>query len=106
MGLLKKFFPFADTGIPLQGVGDELPPHQKTLFEAITRGVPDALVLADVDRKILMCNPAVTEIFGYEESELLGLGAEVLYESPEEFERQGKLRYTPFTSEPENHWVI
>ncbi len=93
MGLLKKIFPFGDTGIPLQGAGDELPPHQKTLFEAITRGVPDALILADTDHKILMCNPAMTEIFGYEESELLGLKSAVLYESPKEFVRQGKLRY-------------
>ena len=34
--------------------------RQKTFFEAVFRDVSDVLVLTDPDRKIVMCNPAMT----------------------------------------------
>jgi PAS domain S-box-containing protein len=67
--------------------------HQKALFEAVFRDVPDAMLIANVDREIVMVNPSMMRIFGYSQQELLGSKTEVLYESKEEFERQGRERF-------------
>ncbi|MBI2585418.1 MAG: PAS domain S-box protein [Rhodospirillales bacterium] len=69
--------------------------HQKMLFEVVFRDVPDAMVLADTDRKVMMCNPSITRTFGYEPRELLGKNTGILYATREEYERQGKLRFNP-----------
>ena len=53
---------------------------QKSLFEAIFRDVPDALIIFDTQSKIIMCNPGVLSVFGYEPSELIGQQIDVLYE--------------------------
>ena len=67
--------------------------RQQTLFEAVFRDVPDAMVLTDPNRQIIMANPAVTRTFGYAAAEVLGKETAVLYESREEFDRQGKIRF-------------
>ncbi|KPJ94005.1 MAG: hypothetical protein AMJ53_06105, partial [Gammaproteobacteria bacterium SG8_11] len=67
--------------------------HQKTLFEAVFRDVPDAMVIANVNREIIMCNPAMTRTFGYEPWELIGHQTALIYENHEEFERQGQERF-------------
>lgn len=67
--------------------------HQRILFEAVFRDVPDAMVMTDTDRTIIMINPAFTRTFGYEAKDILDLNTEVIYESPEEFERQGRIRF-------------
>jgi len=66
---------------------------QNELFEALFRSVPDALVIADERRSIQMANPAMTRIFGYFPDELIGRPTSLLYESQEEYERQGRLRF-------------
>lgn len=66
---------------------------QKSFFEAIFNDIPDATVVANTDREIVLCNPALTNVFGYLPEDVLGLKTVVLYENPEEFERQGRLRF-------------
>lgn len=66
---------------------------QKSFFEAIFNDIPDATVVANGDREIILCNPALTNVFGYQPEDVLGSKTVVLYESPEEFERQGRLRF-------------
>lgn len=67
--------------------------RQKTLFEGIFRDVPDGMVLADTNRSIIMCNPALERILGYGSEELLGKQASIIYASREEYERQGRVRF-------------
>ena len=72
---------------------EEMLDRQRNLFEAVFRDVPDAMVLADPTRKIIMCNPGLTRTFGYEPEEVLGEETAMLYESREEFEHQGRIRF-------------
>lgn len=80
--------------------------RQKTIFESMFRDVPDAMVLADTERKILMCNPALTRTFGYESSELIGEKTAILYKSVEDFERQGLLRFNLTAEEKAKPYVV
>ena len=79
--------------------------EQKALFESIFENIPDALVLASPDRKIVSVNKAFENIFGYTESEVLDKKTSYLYENEDEYNKQGQLRYnldpqtelTPYT---------
>jgi len=67
--------------------------RQRSMFEAIFRGIPDAVAYTDVNRQIVATNPGLQTIFGYSEDELVGRTTNVLYASEEEFKRQGQLRF-------------
>jgi len=66
--------------------------RQRSMFEAIFRGIPDAVAYTDVNRQIVATNPGLQTIFGYSEDELVGRTTSILYASEEEFKRQGQLR--------------
>jgi PAS domain S-box-containing protein len=77
--------------------------HQRALLEGVFNDIPDALVLTDIDRKIIKINKGFTRIFGYQEDEVRGQSTSLYYKSPEEFERQRHLRYNrrvKISSEP------
>tara|TARA_R110001592_G_scaffold70815_2_gene216696 strand:- start:2965 stop:5244 length:2280 start_codon:yes stop_codon:yes gene_type:complete len=65
---------------------------QKTMLETVFRDVPDAMVLVDADRRIRMCNPAFTRVFGFEADDVIGRTAEFLYENDEVYQRDGCAR--------------
>ncbi len=67
--------------------------RQRTLFEAVFRESVDAILITDNERNILMTNPALTRIYGYTEEEIVGRKPDFFYADPEEFERQGNIRY-------------
>jgi len=67
--------------------------QSKALFEGIFNSIPDAIVYASPQREVLAINPAFITIFGYDMNDLAGQQSGFFYESKEEFERQGKLRY-------------
>jgi len=46
--------------------------HQKQNLEALVQNSPIAIVFLNLDRKIISCNPAFEELFGYRESEVIG----------------------------------
>jgi PAS domain S-box-containing protein len=73
-------------------VEDELT-GQKALFEAIFTCIPDAVVYTNVDREVLGINSAFTVIFGFSIDDLAGKKTAFFYESPEEYELQGKIRF-------------
>ncbi|MBG03002.1 MAG: hypothetical protein CMM59_02870 [Rhodospirillaceae bacterium] len=66
--------------------------RQKTLFESVFRDVPDAMVMSNTHREIVLCNPAFKTIFGYEPDELVGTQTEALYVHQNEPERRAELR--------------
>jgi PAS domain S-box-containing protein len=69
--------------------------RSKAEFEAMFNSIPDAVVFADPQRRMVMVNPAVAKIFGYEPDLLLGRTTEMLYAEPADYRDQGEQRYRP-----------
>lgn len=67
--------------------------QNSVLFECIFRTLPDPAVLADLNRKIIMINPALTRIFGYVEDDLIGRDSRNCYTCGDEYEKQGDKRF-------------
>ncbi len=67
--------------------------REQALFTGIIRGIPDAIILAGMDRRITYCNPAVARVFGYESEELVGQSTRMLYADEADFTREGALRF-------------
>ena len=64
--------------------------RSKSEFEAIFKSISDAAVYLDMQRKVVMVNPAVTEIFGYTLEELRGRSLDILYANKNLFEKIGQ----------------
>ncbi len=71
---------------------DELA-RQKNVLEAIFEHVPDAMMVMDAKRNILMANRANKRVYGYEKEELIGESTQIVYSSEDEWERMGRLRF-------------
>jgi len=67
--------------------------QQQALLEAIINDIPDALMMADLNRRIVISNPGASRIFGYDGNEMIGQNTEILYQSKDEFRRQGDQRF-------------
>lgn len=61
--------------------------REQALFQAIFNHLPDAVLVADAESKVLLCNPAVARVFGYAPEELIGQSTAVLYDTPHEYAR-------------------
>jgi len=61
----------------------------RTLFESIR----DAILVADNQRKIVDCNPAFTELFGYSLSDIKGQPTACIYKDDAEFKSMGAKIY-------------
>lgn len=66
---------------------------------AIFDGIPDGIVFTDPDRHIISCNHGMEKIFGYTTDDLIGKTTAILYESEEEFERLGRIRFNQSAEE-------
>ena len=53
--------------------------HEQELENVISSISPDTLLIADRERKIVMCNPSLQRMFGYAPVEILGRTTDVLY---------------------------
>ena len=71
---------------------DELA-RKGTLLQTIFDAVPDAVVVSDIDRGVIMSNPALTRLFGYRAEELIGQSTAIFYASREEYDRQSRIRF-------------
>src|SRR5512138_2329467 len=80
-----------DRGTPgdIPGTGAE---QGKTIFETTMKAVPTGIGLVD-NRILVWVTERMTEMTGYSEEELIGKSSRILYESDEEFERVGKIKY-------------
>lgn len=63
------------------------------LLADIFNQLPEAVVVADADRRITYMNPAAEVLFGYSLAELAGRESSVLYADQRDFEEQGQQRY-------------
>ena len=62
--------------------------EQHALFRSILDGVPEGIALVDKERRIVMVNPALMRIFGYQATELIGASTAKLYACPTDWEEQ------------------
>jgi len=67
--------------------------RSKAEFEAIFNAISDAVVYADLDRNIVLTNPALKLIFGYSNEELVGKKTELLYANKADYMEQGRLQF-------------
>lgn len=67
--------------------------QQQALLEAIFNDIPDALMMAGLDRRIVMANPGTSRVFGYDTDEIIGKSTEILYQNKVEFVNQGEERF-------------
>ncbi|MFT5722111.1 MAG: diguanylate cyclase (GGDEF)-like protein/PAS domain S-box-containing protein [Motiliproteus sp.] len=67
--------------------------QQTTLLEAIFHSTPDATVITNTQREIILCNPAFSLTFGYRPEEVINQSSSLLYESEAHFERQRKSHF-------------
>lgn len=89
----------SDTDITERTLAEEELSRQKALFEAIFKCIPDAVIYTNVDREVIGINLAFSSMFGFTLDDLAGKTTSFFYESPEEYERQGKFRYKMTTGE-------
>lgn len=80
--------------------------RQDRLFRGMFNAISDGIVLTDTDRKIIMANKGMKTTFGYEEHDLIGQKTSILYESIEEFERQGKIRFNLSAEEKAKPYIV
>ena len=65
--------------------------EQHALFSSIFDGVPEGIALVDRERRIVMVNPALRRIFGYEADQLVGASTLKLYACPTDWEDQAMI---------------
>ncbi|MEH6625744.1 MAG: ABC transporter substrate-binding protein [Motiliproteus sp.] len=71
--------------------------QQTALFEAIFQSTPDATVISNNQREIILCNPAFSQTFGYQPDEVIGKSAAILYEDDKTFKEQGHVHFNMVT---------
>ena len=64
--------------------------EQRGLLKAMVDAVPEAIIMADPNRRVALVNPAVETLFGYAPDALLGRQTAVLYETLGSYERIGE----------------
>jgi PAS domain S-box-containing protein len=68
----KRYFVGTITDISARAAAEAESARQKTFFEAIFDNCPDAMIISDLNRRITLCNPAASRIFGYDAAALTG----------------------------------
>ncbi len=63
--------------------------ESKRKYLNLFTSIRDAILVTDKDRKIIDCNPAFTDLFGYSLEEIKGKQTLVIYNSEEEYSRIG-----------------
>lgn len=63
--------------------------EQKSLFESLFVHAPEAIILVGSDRKIKTVNPAFSELFGYQEEDVVGKSTQMLYAEENDFIEKG-----------------
>ncbi len=59
--------------------------ESKERYESLFKSIRNAILVVDTDRTIRNCNPAFTELFGYELADVEGMGVDTLYANPAEY---------------------
>ncbi len=65
----------------------------KAEFEAMFNSISDGIIYSDMQKNIIMVNPAVTKMFGYTARELKGMTTKKLYANTKVYEDQENVHY-------------
>ena len=57
--------------------------RERQYFEVLVRNSPVAIVVLDVEHRVLSCNPAFTALYGYRQDEVVGRNLDDLITTPE-----------------------
>lgn len=66
-------------------------------LQSVFNAIPDAVIIADKERKIRSVNSTFETIFGFSEQEVLGEKTKILYASEEDFKQTGQTKYNPIS---------
>ena len=80
--------------------------EQFEAFEAMFNAISDAIVLVDVERRIFRVNKGMETVFGYTIEDLDGKTTAIIYESEEEYLRQGKIRFNLSAEEKKKPYEV
>lgn len=80
--------------------------RQRGIFESLFRDAPVAIALSTVEREVAMVNPAFCKLFACTPDYAIGRKTTQLYADPEEYERQGKLRYNTSGNSSPSPYVL
>lgn len=80
--------------------------RQSSYLEAVFNGISDAIILTDTDRRIVSTNRGVEKTFGYVTDDVAGKTTAMLYESEEEYERQGRIRFNLSAEEKSKPYIV
>lgn len=80
--------------------------RSETRFHSILDAAPDAMALTNTRRELVSMNPAFSETFGYAWEEIKGKQSALFYENPDEFERQGQIRFNLKVDEDPKPYVV
>ena len=69
--------------------------RQWSIFETVFNNVPNALIIADADLRITLCNAAVARLFGCEPGTFVGHSLAEVYATPADYERVREAFATP-----------
>ena len=72
----------------------------------VQRALPDALIVADAERRIRRVNPAFSQLFGYDDEDVLDEPTRRLYADPEAFEETGRSRFNTRGRERLDPYVV
>lgn len=62
-------------------------------YRTVVESTSDAILLLDADRKIVSCNQAFSNLFGYDRSEVEGKSARITHPSDESYRSLGEIAY-------------
>jgi PAS domain S-box-containing protein len=62
-------------------------------YRTLVESISDAILLLDTERRIVSCNQAFYNLYGYEPNEIIGKSVQILHRSDENFSSFGELAY-------------
>lgn len=77
--------------------------RREALLASVLDHIPDGLMIADPESRIIQCNTAFCRTFGYQASEIQGQPTRILYADDEAFERGAALRESRVESVADSH---
>ncbi|MFD1383690.1 PAS domain S-box protein [Rhodanobacter aciditrophus] len=80
--------------------------QQMELFRSLFMDAPEAIVVTDENRSIVMANPHTLSLFGYSEDQLVGRSPEFLYADKESFKEIGLAYSNPGSSERSEYRML
>lgn len=66
---------------------------ERGLLKGVVNSITDAILFVDLDRQILMTNPAFKSIFGYDMEEVVGKNTQFIYANHDDYLHLGEKRF-------------